>query len=247
MSNARVSVVRKLLDVVEERLSPLEVKRVVIGVVYSAVLLSNGSLGLAATPLSLGRCRTHPKAGELAGRGALELAQGLLSVDPLDSALGLATVNAVLGDGACPSPDPVEAMQIKNTDVVGVVGYIGPLVRALEGRAREVLVFERDPTRPGVLPDWAEEMELPRCDVVFLSGTTFANKTVDRLLELTRGRVAVIGPSTPMWEGLLSLGIDYLFGARVRDPEGVLRAVAEAGGTEALLRHGLEKVALWRR
>ena len=70
---------------------------------------------------------------------------------------------------------------------------------------------------------------------------------MDRLLELTRGRVAVIGPSTPMWEGLLSLGIDYLFGARVRDPEGVLRAVAEAGGTEALLRHGLEKVALWRR
>ena len=66
-------------------------------------------------------------------------------------------------------------------------------------------------------------------------------------LELARGRVAVIGPSTPMWEGLLSLGIEYLFGARVRDPKGVLRTVAEAGGTKALFRHGLEKVALWRR
>ena len=246
MSNARVSVIRKLLDAVEERLSPLEVERVVIGA-YSAVLLSDGSLGLAATLFRLGRCRTHPKAGELAGKGALELAQGLLSVDPLDSALGLATVNAVLGDGACPSPDPVEAMQIKNTDVVGVVGYMSPLVRALEGRTREVLVFERDPTRSGVLPDWAEEVELPRCDVVFVSGTTFANKTVGRLLGLAHGRVAVIGPSTPMWEGLLSLGIDYLFGARVRDPQGVLRTVAEAGGTKALFRHGLEKVALWRR
>jgi len=242
-----VSIIRGLLDALEGRLSPLEVERVVIGVAYSAVRLSDGSLGLAATPPMTWGCRTHPKAGELAGKSALDLAEGLLSVDPLSSALGLATVNAVLGERACPSPDPVEAMGIKNTDVVGVVGYIGPLVRALERRAREVLVFERDPTRSEVLPDWAVETELPRCDVVFLTGTTFANKTVGRLLELARGRVAVIGPSTPMWEGLLSLGIEYLFGARVRDPKGVLRTVAEAGGTKALFRHGLEKVALWRR
>jgi uncharacterized protein (DUF4213/DUF364 family) len=83
--------------------------------------------------------------------------------------------------------------------------------------------------------------------VVFLTGTTFANKTVGRLLELARGRVAVIGPSTPMWEGLLSLGIEYLFGAQVKDLEGVLRTVAEAGGTKALFYYGLEKVALWQR
>ncbi|NOX44311.1 MAG: hypothetical protein GXO72_01045, partial [Caldiserica bacterium] len=51
-------------------------------------------------------------------------------------------------------------------------------------------------------------------------------------------------PSTPMWEGLLAWGIDWLFGARARDPEAVLRTVAEGGGTRALYRHGLEKVAL---
>ena len=242
-----VFVIRELLNAVEERLAVLEVERVVIGVAYTAVRLSDGSVGLAATPSPGWGCRTHPTAGELAGKSALNLAQGLLSVNPLYSALGLATVNAVLGKTARPSPDPVEAMGIKNTDVVGVVGYIDPLVQALEGRAREVLVFERDPTRSGVLPDWAVETELSRCDVVFLTGTTFANKTVGRLLELARGRVAVIGPSTPMWEGLLSLGIEYLFGARVKDPEGVLRTVAEAGGTKALFRHGLEKVALWQR
>ncbi len=166
--------------------------------------------------------------------------------DPLDSALGLAVVNAVLGEGARPSPDPVEAMGVRREEVVGVVGYIGPLIRALEGRAQEVLVFERDPSRPGVLPDWAVEAELPRCDVVFITGTAFANKTVGRLLELSRGRAAVIGPSTPLWEGLLNWGIEYLFGARARDPGAVLRTVAEGGGTRALFRYGLEKVALWR-
>jgi hypothetical protein len=238
-----VSPVRDLLAEAETRLSRCLVERVVIGVAYTAVLLSDGRLGLAATPREEG-CRVHPKAGELAGTEAVELARGLLSPDPLDSVLGLATVNAAFSGEGEPSPDPVEAMEVEQRDVVGVVGYIGPLVESLQGRARKVLVFERDLSRPGVLPDWAVELELPRCDVVFITGTAFANKTVGRLLGLCRGRVAVIGPSTPMWEGLLVRGIHWLFGARSQDPGAVLRVVAEGGGTRALYRHGLVKVAL---
>ncbi len=241
-----MSLIEDLIAAIEGRLSRLEVERVVIGLAYCAVLLSDGSLGLAATPHGAWGCRTHPAAGELAGRRATELARGLLSPDPLDSAMGLATVNAVLGEGARPSPDPVEAMGVGREHVVGVVGFIAPLIRALKGRAKEVLVFERDPSRPGVLPDWAVETELPRCDIVFITGTAFANKTVGHLLGLSRGRAAVIGPSTPLWEGLINWGIDYLFGARARDTGAVLRTVAEGGGTKALFRHGLEKVALWR-
>lgn len=233
-----------LLEAAEGRLRDLSVARVAVGLAYTGVLLSDGRLGLAATLWEGGGCRAHPRAGELAGRPAWELAQGLLSSDPLASSLGLATVNAVLGEEALPSPDPVEALGIGEGEVVGVVGYIRPLIEALRGRAREVLVFERNLSRPGVLPDWAAELELPRCDVVFLSGTTFVNKTVDRLLGLCRGRAAVIGPSTPMWPGLLELGIGWLFGARAADPGRVLAAVSEAGGTRALYKSGLAKVAL---
>lgn len=239
-----VALVEELLAAAEGRLSGLRADRVVIGLAYTAVLLSDGSLGLAATPRGAWGCRTHPAAGELAGTGAVALARGLLSADPLVSALGLATVNAAFSGEGEASPDPVEAVGVGEGDVVGVVGYIAPLVRALEGRAKEVLVFERDPSRPGALPDWAVETELPRCDVVFITGAAFANKTVGHLLELCRGRTAAIGPSTPMWAGLLQRGIDYLFGARARDPFAVLRTVAEGGGTKALFRHGLEKVAL---
>jgi len=236
-----------LLSAVEEKLSRLRAERVVIGIAYTAVLLSDGRLGLAATPREGRGCAAHSLAGSLAGRPAWELAQGLTSVDPLVSALGLATVNAVLGEGAVPSPDPLTALEVDDGDVVGMVGYIGPLIEPLRRRAKELLVFERDLSRPGVLPDWAVELELPRCDVVLLSGTTFVNKTVDRLLALSRGRVAVIGPSTPLWPGLLSRGIDFLFGAWAREPERVLQAVAEGGGTRALYKSGLEKVALGRR
>ncbi len=236
--------VEELLAAAEAHLRDLVVDRVVIGLAYTAVLLSDRRAGVAATLLEGTGCRVHPRAGELAGRPARALAQGLLSPDPLEASLGLAVVNAVLGEDAGPSPDPVEAMGVKEGDVVGVVGYIGPLVGSLRKVAREVLVFERNRSRPGTLPDWAVETELPRCDVVYITGTAFANKTIGRLLGLCRGRLAVVGPSTPMRAGLLERGIDYLFGARVRDPEAVLRAVSEGGGTKALFHHGLEKIAL---
>ena len=80
--------------------------------------------------------------------------------------------------------------------------------------------------------------------MVYITGTAFVNKTIGRLLGLCRGRVAVVGPSTSMWAGPLERRVDYLFGARVRDLEAVLRVVAEWGSTKALFRHGLEKTAL---
>lgn len=239
-------IVRELLAAVAEKLKGLRVEQAVIGLAYTGILLSDGGCGLAATPPE-GGCAAFAEAGTLAGRSAWEFAQGLLSADPLLSALSLATVNAVLAaEFPAQNVDPLEALAVGKEDAVGMVGHIGPLVRPLRECARDLLIFERDPHRhsPGILPDWAAEWELPRCNVVFLSGTTFINKTVDHLLSLCQGRVAVIGPSTPLWPGLLSRGVDWLFGARVRDPELTLRVVAEGGGTQALFRHGVAKAAL---
>ncbi|MBC7098857.1 DUF364 domain-containing protein [Candidatus Bipolaricaulota bacterium] len=241
-------IVSRLLTASKGRLLGLEVERVVIGLAYTGVLLSDGRCGLAATPHEGQGCVAYARAGTLGGMPAWELAQGLISSDPLTASLGLATVNAALGEEMQPSPDPLEALGISEDDVVGMVGYIGPLVGPLREKARKLLIFERDLSRaPGLLPDWAVELELPRCDVVFLSGTTFINKTVDRLLSLCRGRVGIIGPSTPMWPGLFEWGVDWLFGARAPDPARILRVIAEGGGTRALYRNGLVKVALGRR
>ncbi len=240
-------IVRELLAAVEEKLKGLRVERAVIGLAYTGVLLSDGSCGLAGTPHEGRGCAAFGEAGLLAGRPASDLARELLSAHPLRSALGLAAANAVLSTQLPERDlDPLKALAVGEEDVVGMVGEIGPLVRRLRERPGGLLVFERNPHAPSpdVLPDWAAEWELPRCDVVFLSGTTFINKPADHLLSLCRGRTAVIGPSTPLWPGLLSRGVDWLFGARVRDPDLTLRVVAEGGGTQALFRHGVAKAAL---
>jgi len=241
-------IARGLLSSAEATLAALQVKQVVIGLAYTGVMLSDGSCGLAAILNERSGCKVLHMTGTMTGQPALDLAHGLLSADPLLSALGLATINAALtAKLPLQNDEPLDALTVGKNDVVGLVGYIGPLVRPLRERAKELLIFERDPSRrlPGVLPDWAAEWELPQCDVVFVSGTAFINKTIDHLLELSKGRVAIIGPSTPMWPELLRLkGIVGLFGAKVHSPEIALRTIAEGGGTKALFHNGVDKIAL---
>jgi len=86
------------------------------------------------------------------------------------------------------------------------------------------------------------------CDVVFITGTAFINKTIDHLLDLCSGRVAIIGPSTPLWpellNGLGSKRVAGLFGLRVCDPELVYQIVSEGGSTGSFLKKGTAKAVL---
>jgi len=244
-------IVERLIASLESELSRLTVKKVVVGLRYTCAVLSDDSCGLAAT-LDEGRCCSKFNwSGPLAGRPALDLARGLMTADSIASSIGLATVNAVLSQNA-PMQDvePIEFLGISEDDVVGMVGNIAPLARHVAGRAKELLIFERNPLQhsKGILPDWAAEWELPRCDVVFITGTAFINKTIDHLLDLCSGRVAIIGPSTPLWpellNGLGSKRVAGLFGLRVCDPELVYQIVSEGGSTGSFLKKGTAKAVL---
>ena len=81
-------------------------------------------------------------------------------------------------------------------------------------------VSERFP-EPGDYPDTACEYLLPDADYVFISSSSFVNKTTPRLLDLAIGggaHTVLVGPSTPMHPLLLDLGVDTVTGY-VPDPE----------------------------
>ncbi len=85
-------------------------------------------------------------------------------------------------------------------DRVGMVGYIGPIVKELQRCAREVIVFdEAKPLMTGITATDQETQILPGCDVVILSATSLLNKTLDSLIDTTKSpRNRVMGPSTPL-------------------------------------------------
>jgi uncharacterized protein len=209
-----------------------------VGLGYTAVALEDGRCGLAFTlhESEYESCTVIAEAGTLAGRKASELIAWIMQPDETACAIGLATINALIGfpQGAVES-DILDLLPIRPEDAVGMIGYFGPLVDSIRSRARSLHIFERRPIPElGVLPDSAAGDLLPECQVVILSATTILNHTIDALLDLCSAaqEIAVLGPSAPFLpESFKKRGVTILSGIHVVDCPKVLRVVSEAGGT----------------
>ncbi len=209
-----------------------------IGLGYTAVCLDTGACGLAYTFRDEAGegCSVTRLAGSIAGRQAEEVAGWAKELDAVTTAVALATLNALVEPPvAATESDVATCLRLEPGDVVGMVGYFGPLVEFVTARASKLHIFERRPTaNGGVLPDWAAPVLLPECDVVLLSATTIANRTADSLLACAKQarEVAVLGPSTPMVpEVFAQRGVTLLSGVQVVDRDRLLRIVSEGGGT----------------
>ncbi len=226
-------IIDRLLTAAREELARRRIGDVRIGLGYTAVLLDDGSCGLAGTVTDgTNSCCTHlDRAGELLGKEAFEVAGYALLPDPVAASVGVATLNAVVNREGEPGPDPLDVLPIDGA-TVGMVGRFEPFIPEIERRADRLYVFERRPLAPDVLPDWAVARLLPECDVVILTAIALINGTIDHLLELAEGEVALIGPTTPMSPLLGEYGVRHLFGTLVTDPEKVLTIVSQAGGTQ---------------
>jgi uncharacterized protein (DUF4213/DUF364 family) len=221
-----------LLQEAESGLAERHVADVRIGLGYTAVMLDDGGCGLAGTVVeeSEWRCTVLPEAGELVGRPALRSAEMALAQNPLAATVGVATMNAVLNRAGEASPDVLDVLRIDGAKV-GMVGMFEPYVDRLRRRAAELRVFERRPVAPGVLPESEAERILPECDVAILTSLTLVNKTLDHLLELASGEVALLGPTTPLSTVFASYGVDHLFGVVVEDAVRLREIVSQTGGT----------------
>lgn len=238
-------IVEEILRSVEGELRRRQVVDVRVGLGYTAVKLDDGACGLAATlrDETTSCCTVVKEAGELTGRDAYSLASLALSTDALESALGVATINAIVNGqdkGSIPG-DILEHLAITPDHTVGMVGYFKPLIEPIRGRCHRLYIFERrlldlglGPGREEVYPDWAVNLLLPRCDVAIITGATIVNKTIDHLLGLCRGEIAIAGPTTPLSPVFADHGVSYLFGVKVQDTDRVLRIISEGGGTRRL-------------
>lgn len=221
------------------------VRQILMGAFWTAVVLDTDPprCGLAST---LRGETTHkgppvPEAGDLLDRCALELTEWLRSPETLRASIGLAAYNALLDidEAACV---PLNASQVILERGAGrrvaIVGHF-PFVDDVRQAARSCWVLELHP-RPGDVPaDRADEL-LPQADVVALTSTSLINHTFDDLIELCRpdSLVILLGPSTPLSRVLFDAGVDVLSGTQVKDPERVLRSIAQGATFRQIKRNG---------
>lgn len=222
------------------------IRRVVAGGRFCAVMLDDGGTGAVnICPDVCGDPARQPVDWlPRVGTSAAEVLATLGS--PAQSAIGLATVNALANrsrrdggrwDETRIGGDLLEALELRPDDHVGMAGCFTPLVERIREKVERLFIFERAPRLvPGLLPaDQALEI-LPECSVALLTATAVMNNTIDSLLLASAKcrEVVLLGPSTPLVPEVFafpSRRATLLAGVVVTDPDGLLRTVAQDGGT----------------
>jgi uncharacterized protein (DUF4213/DUF364 family) len=188
------------------------------------------------------------EAGNIAGMRLRDLAGWIKSWNWYEAALGLAAINSALNASHVVAKnsglllDESEPRDVFTSQLdelrgkrVAVVGHFRHL-ECLAGIC-ELSILERNPVE-GDLPDPACEYILGEQDVVFITATTLINKTMPRLLELSRNaRVVVAGPTTPLHPLLFDHGAHLLGGLIIEDEHTARQIVAE-GGHKTLFTKG---------
>ncbi len=257
------SVVAALINELRQNLGSaleeIKVEDVRIGLAYTGVLISGNYGGVACTPLyEFSGCPALGFTETIKGKTADKMLELALSENPLEAAVGIATVNAL--SQMLRELEP-ENFTVSNVDVldlikpgdrVAMVGYFGPLVPKILKITEKFTVLEKreieSPETRTLSSEKAREV-LPQSDVIIISASTLANRTFDELLSLrgTAREVILLGPSAPLYPTpFFERGITALMGTRILDPMIMLTLVSEAGGTKKLHQCCGAKVAFRR-
>ncbi len=188
-----------------------------------------------------------PDAGSLLERSARELAELARSKSPMEAAIGMAAINALL-------PHTPERWVTLNAEHViaehgagkrvALIGHF-PFIPRLREQVGVLHVLELEPKGKDLPADAAPEV-IPQADVLAITGTTLINHTFDELIALRRpdALVLILGPSTPLSPILSDRGVDLISGAVVEDVESVLRAVSQGANFRQVRRQGVRLVTM---
>ena len=208
----------------------LTVKRVVRGVAWTAAVLLNGQTGVAMHTTG----DTVPRMfGSLVGLPLKDVGRAMLSWNLEEASEAFAAVNAFYNRSDSPFLRP-GSKTLDWCDLRGrTVGMVGKMIghsnmtREDFVGAKALYIMDRE-EKPGALPDSACEFFLPQCDLVIITGSAAINKTLPRLLELSRNaQVILTGPSVSCCPELLGLGIHRMHGRAITDAQPMLTAIVE--------------------
>lgn len=241
-----------LIDAIPENLTVLEC---LLGVSWTLVRSERG-LGMAKT------VKGGKKGANLAnttGMPLKKLACFSKSWDMLEASLGQAAINAAFNnpaevmaltgrpiDQSC-APEESNAFKQLIPEITGkkvaVIGHFPNVVQLR--KICELSVLERKPQADDY-PDSACEYILPGQDFVFITGTAFTNKTMPRLLELSKNsKIILVGPSVPISRVLFNYGVDRLASLVILDQQLIWKAVQE-GEKMNIFKHGGQMVCVQR-
>ncbi len=234
----------------------LTVERLVAGLFFTGVKLSDGSAGLCYTPIreipqavccpsSAGRIMDPRR---IKGTPARDMITSLGSSEPIKRAAALACLNA-LGSalwertGAAGykvhfGRDAMDFMDLPKDVPVAVVGALVPALRFLTDRGGKWWVIEQEPRtlRGDELEHFVPYQEshdvLKKAEAVIVTGATMVGNTLDQILATIRpgADVCVLGPTVGLIpEPFFDRGVNILGSVLVREPDPLMDIISSGG------------------
>jgi len=261
----------EIREILGSDLDSITVERVVIGIFFTGVKLSDGSGGLCFTPIKEipeavccpSSARAMPYPGRFTGRSAAEFLRDLPRAPPLKKAIGIAILNALSESCWKRRPDYVretgrdilDTVPLPGDGYVAVVGALVPVIRRLKARGKPFGILELDPRtlKPDELhyavPRDEVDAAVQRADMLVITGTTLINNTLEPLLALARpgASIVVVGPTASMLpDAFFRRGVTMLGGDSVTRPDEVLDTIAEGGSGYHFFGKSAEKTTVCR-
>ncbi len=249
----RAVILERIMQSASPRLAGKKIREVRVGLNLLVVDLDDGSLGVTyVLKDDIGHiCSAVPQAGGLSGKAAGDIAEwAVTGKNVITVAIGLAVLNSVAAfdnlnqADNTPEADAAFSVAVTPEDTVGVIGHIGPVIAAMTGKAKRVMVFERGQKAAGdIYPEESQAELLPQCQVVFVSGTSLINGTLETLLpHCTAARdIVLVGSSTPLYpDAFTGSGVTVLAGTKwpQANRDAVLAGISQCAGMQQLIRLG---------
>jgi uncharacterized protein (DUF4213/DUF364 family) len=233
-----------LFNMFKDKAEKIRVDQLCLGLGYTAVVTSDGGIGIAYTYFENKKsCMLLNDGADYEGQPAIELLAKIRSNHKIERSMALALVNALNYQHALQLPEDktneimFEMFNITKGTHVAMVGYFGPLIKRFEQRQALLDIMDQS-RRLGRPADFYKKLK-SWADVLFLTSTSILNNSTEEILANAHARVKTImlGPSTPMVKKAFDhLPVHMLAGTVPIEKENTLKAIRHGMGTPVLHR-----------
>jgi hypothetical protein len=236
-----MEIYRKMKELFAPLAEQLRVEEISIGLGYTAVTLSDGSLGIAYTYLEDKKhCSLVDDQTDYEGRSAAELLEKLRARNLVERSAAVALVNALNQRRAGGFPEDrgtmLDDLGITAGSTVAMAGYFAPVVAHIKARGARVEAHDIG-KEIGEQKEFYRLLESGGAEALILTSTSVVGGTTEEVLShLHRDtRCILLGPTTPMIpEAFDHLPIGFFGGTLPVNAEGVRKAVRQGMGTPAI-------------
>ncbi|MFX1417886.1 MAG: Rossmann-like domain-containing protein [Promethearchaeota archaeon] len=237
--------------------------KVVIGLGYTGVEVTTYAyepfLGLASTLPNIIKnmdCNKIEFGGKLTDKPVSELLNWSLKTPSLEKIIGIATLNSV-SQHILRIINPYKKLEgnilphlnIDNHTKITFIGLIRPLIKDVMKITQKITIVEDNISIPPQFNHFELKQDISQfnnenlyTDILFCTGTSLINNTLEFILEKFRRKarkIILIGPTASMIPDILfDYGIDIVGGMKIINSEATLQVLQEGGGTKLFKKYG---------